>query len=49
MSIAHYERLKAQAELFDKLAVAQEQSVSGKKTLTHRKMMAKLRQRADAA
>jgi len=49
MSIAHYERLKAQAELFDKLATAQEQSNSRKKGITHRKMMTKLRQRANAA
>jgi len=49
MSIAHYERLKAQAELFDKLAFVQEQSAGGKKTLTNRKMMAKLRKRVDPA
>ena len=49
MSIAHYERLIAQAELFDKLGVAQEQSASGKKGITHRQMMAKLRRRANAA
>ena len=49
MSIAHYERLKAQAELFDKLAIAQEQSASGKKGITHRQMMTKLRRRANAA
>ena len=48
MSIAHYERLKAQAELFEKLSVAQEQSSSGRKGITHRQMMAKLRQRANA-
>lgn len=49
MSIAHYERLKSQAELFDKLKTAREQSASGKKGITHRQMMAKLRRRANAA
>ena len=49
MSIAHYERLKAQAELFEKLSVAQGQSTSGRKGITHRRMMTKLRQRANAA
>ncbi|MDP2886946.1 MAG: type II toxin-antitoxin system Phd/YefM family antitoxin [Ignavibacteria bacterium] len=48
MSISHYERLKAQVDLFEKLGVAQAQSVAGKKGITHRQMMTKLRQRANA-
>jgi prevent-host-death family protein len=47
-SIEHYERLKAQAELFSQLAVAQAQSASSAKTIGHRQMMAKLRQRNNA-
>ena len=45
MSIGHYERLKARAELFEKLAVAQAQSAAGAKGLTHAQVMKKLRQR----
>ncbi len=48
MSIAHYERLKAQVELFGKLTLAQAQSSSGKKGITHKQMMARLRQRMNA-
>jgi prevent-host-death family protein len=48
MSISHYERLKAQVDLFEKLGVAQAQSAAGKKGITHRQMMTKLRQRANA-
>ena len=48
MSIDHYERLKAQVELFEKLGVAQAQSAAGKKGITHRQMMTKLRRRARA-
>lgn len=48
MSINHYERLRAQVDLFEKLGVAQAQFAAGKKGITHRKMMAKLRQRAQA-
>ena len=48
MSIDHYERLKAQVDLFEKLAVAQGQSAAGKKGMSHRQMMAKLRRRAHA-
>lgn len=47
MSIDHYERLKAQVDLFQKLGIAQTQSASGKKGITHKKMIAKLRQRAN--
>jgi prevent-host-death family protein len=43
MSIDHYERLKAQLELFEKLAVAQAQSAAGKRGITHKQMMRKLR------
>jgi prevent-host-death family protein len=48
MTIDHYERLKAQAELFEKLGVAQAQASAGKKGITHSKMIAKLRRRAHA-
>ena len=48
MSIDHYERLKAQADLFEKLGAAQAQSAQGKKGITHKKMMTKLRRRANA-
>jgi prevent-host-death family protein len=47
-SIDHYERLRAQAELFSKLGVAQTQAASGKKGITHRQMIVKLRQRLNA-
>ena len=43
MSIDHYERLKARVELFEKLSVARAQSREGKKGVTHKQMMAKLR------
>lgn len=45
MSIQHYERLKARAELFEKLAVAQAQAVAGEKGFTHRQVMKRLRNR----
>ena len=48
MTIDHYERLKAQAELFEKLGVAQDQAAAGKKGITHSQMIAKLRRRAHA-
>ena len=48
MSIDHYERLKAQADLFEKLGVAQAQSAQGKKGITHNQMMANLRRRGQA-
>jgi prevent-host-death family protein len=47
-SIDHYERLRAQAELFSKLGVAQAQAAAGKKGITHRQMIAKLRHRLNA-
>ena len=46
MTIDHYERLKAQADLFEKLGVAQAQAAAGKKGITHSQMIAKLRRRA---
>jgi prevent-host-death family protein len=48
MSIEHYEKLTAKIALFEKLAVAQSQSASGRKSITHTQMMQKLRQRAHA-
>jgi prevent-host-death family protein len=45
MSMEHYERLRARVDLFEKLAVAQAQSASGVKGLTHEQVMKKLRQR----
>lgn len=48
MSIGHFERLKAQVDLFEKLGVAQAQSAAGKRGITHKQMMSKLRQRASA-
>ena len=49
MSIDHYERLKAQVDLFEKLGVAQAQSAAGKKGITHKQMIAKLRRKASAS
>ncbi|MFA5835284.1 MAG: type II toxin-antitoxin system Phd/YefM family antitoxin [Bacteroidota bacterium] len=46
MTIDHYERLKAQSELFEQLGVAQSQSAAGKKGITHSQMIASLRRRA---
>lgn len=48
MSIDHYDRLKAQVDLFEKLGTAQAQSAAGKKGITHKQMMTKLRRRANA-
>jgi len=48
MTIGHYERLKAQVDLFEKLGVAQAQASAGKKGITHRQMMAKLRRQVNA-
>ena len=48
MSINHYERLRAQVDLFDKLGVAESQAAAGKKGITHKQMMAKLRRRLNA-
>ncbi len=48
MTIDHYERLKAQSELFEQLSVAQSQSGARNKGITHSQMMASLRRRAHA-
>ena len=48
MSISHYERLQAQADIFEKLAIAQAQSASGSKGIAHADMMAKLRRMSGA-
>ena len=48
MTIDHYEKLKAQSELFEKLGVAQSQSAAGKKGITHSQIIASLRRRANA-
>jgi prevent-host-death family protein len=48
MTIDHYERLKAQVDLFEKLGVAQTQAATGRKGITHRRMMTKLRRRVNA-
>jgi prevent-host-death family protein len=45
MTIDHYERLTARIDLFEKLGVAQTQLAAGKKGITHRQMMTKLRRR----
>jgi prevent-host-death family protein len=47
MSINHYERMKAQIDLFEKLGVAQSQSAEGRKGITHKAMISKLRKRAN--
>lgn len=47
-SIDHYERLRAQADLFSKLGVAQAQAAAGTRGITHRQMVAKLRRRLNA-
>ena len=48
MSISDYERLKAQVDLFEKLGLAQAQSAAGKKGITHKQMMTRLRRSANA-
>lgn len=48
MSINHYERLKAQSDLFQKLGAAQAQSAAGKKGITHKQLITKLRQQLNA-
>jgi hypothetical protein len=37
--------MKAQVDLFEKLGVAQTQSAEGKRGITHKQMMTKLRRR----
>jgi len=48
MTIEHYERLQAKVELFGKLGVAQSQTASGEKGITHKQLMKKLRSRINA-
>jgi prevent-host-death family protein len=48
MSIDHYERLRAQVDLFDRLRVAEAQATAGEKGITHKQMMTKLRRRLHA-
>ncbi len=48
MSIEHYEKLIAELELFEKLSVAQSQSSSGAKTISHSQMIQTLKQRVHA-
>ncbi len=48
MSISHYERLKARLNLLEKLSVAQAEEALGKKGITHKQMMEKLRSRVNA-
>ena len=45
MSVGHYRRLTAELDLLEKLAVAEAQSRSGRKGITHKVMMARLRKR----
>jgi hypothetical protein len=45
MTIEHYEQLNAKVDLFGKLGVAQAQAAVGKKGITHKQMMTKLRGR----
>ena len=49
MSIDHYERLKAESHLFAGLGVAQAERAAGKKGITHKQMMARLRRRLHAS
>jgi len=48
MSMDHYERMKAELDLFEKLAVAQAQSAAGDRGITHSQMMQQLKQRIHA-
>ena len=48
MSMEHYERLKAQLDLFEKLSVAQSQSAAGAKGIPHTQMIQTLKQRLNA-
>jgi len=48
MSISHYERLKEQVDLFAKLGVTEAQTSAGKKGITHKQMMSKLRRKVKA-
>jgi prevent-host-death family protein len=48
MTIDHYERLKVQVDLFEKLGVAQAQAAAGKRGVSHKQMMTRLRRRLNA-
>jgi prevent-host-death family protein len=48
MTMDHYERLKAQSDLFEQLGVAQSQAAAGKKGVTHTQMMTSIRRRTRA-
>ena len=48
MSMDHYEKMKAELDLFEKLAVAQAQAAAGDKGITHAQMMQILKQRINA-
>ncbi len=48
MSMEHYEKLKAELDLFEKLSVAQSQSASGVKGISHTQMLQALKQRVHA-
>ncbi len=48
MSMEHYEKLKAQLDLFEKLSVAQAQSAAGDKGISHSQMIQTLKQRLHA-
>lgn len=48
MTIEHYEQLNAKVDLFGKLGVAQTQAAEGKKGITHKQMMSRLRSRINA-
>jgi len=48
MTSERYERLQAEVELCEKLAVAQAQAAAGKKGVSHKHMMTRLRGRLNA-
>ena len=48
MTIEHYEQLNAKVDLFGKLGVAQAQAAEGKKGITQKQMMSRLRSRINA-
>lgn len=45
MSIGKYEQLEAQLDLYQKLGVAQYESISSRKRYSHEEVMSKLRQK----
>jgi prevent-host-death family protein len=48
MSMDHYDKLRAQLDLFGKLEAAQSQSIAGEKGITHPQMIQTLKQRLHA-